>query len=158
MMCSGYYDYENGYLPEFAGYNDFKGKIVHPQKWTSDIDYTNKKVIVIGSGATAVTLVPEMSKKASKVIMLQRSPTYVITLPSVDVIAKFLRKILPEKVAYHLVRWKNILFSIGFYGAARKWPDGVRRFIQKGIKKEVGEKYNQKDFDPPYNQIGRAHV
>ncbi len=151
MMCSGYYNYDNGYEPEFAGYNDFKGKIVHPQKWMSDIDYTNKRVVVIGSGATAVTLVPEMSKKAAKVTMLQRTPTYIMTLPSVDVIARFFQKILPAKLAYSVVRWKNVLLGIAFFNASRKWPNGVRKLIQKGIKKEIGDNYDVKHFDPPYN-------
>lgn len=151
MMCSGYYNYDNGYLPEFAGYNDFKGKIVHPQKWADDIDYTNKRVVVIGSGATAVTLVPEMSKKAAKVTMLQRTPTYIMTLPSVDVIARFFQKILPAKLAYSVVRWKNVLLGIAFFNASRKWPNGVRKLIQKGIKKEIGDNYDVKHFDPPYN-------
>jgi cation diffusion facilitator CzcD-associated flavoprotein CzcO len=151
MMCSGYYDYDKGYDPDFPGAESFKGVIIHPQKWDSNINYENKKVVVIGSGATAITLVPEMAKKAEKVTMLQRSPTYVVNLPSEDVIAKFLRKILPSQLAYDLVRWKNILFSIGFYSAARKWPNAVRRLIQKGIKKELGETYNIKHFDPKYN-------
>lgn len=151
MMCSGYYNYDNGYLPQFAGYSDFKGKIVHPQKWTSDIDYTNKKVVVIGSGATAVTLVPEMSKKAAKVTMLQRTPTYIMTLPSVDVVARFFQKILPAKLAYSIVRWKNVLLGIAFFNASRKWPNGVKKLIQKGAKKEMGDRYKQQDFNPPYN-------
>ena len=151
LMCSGYYNYENGYTPEFPGYNNFKGKIVHPQKWTSDIDYTNKRVVVIGSGATAVTLVPEMSKKAAKVTMLQRTPTYIMTLPSVDKIAELAQKFLPAKAAYKLVRWKNVLLGIAFFNASRSWPDAVRKLVQKGIKKEIGEKYNQADFNPPYN-------
>jgi monooxygenase len=151
LMCSGYYNYDNGYTPEFPGYNSFKGKIVHPQKWTSDIDYTNKKVVVIGSGATAVTLVPEMSKKAAKVTMLQRTPTYIMTLPSVDKIAGLAQKFLPAKAAYKLVRWKNVLLGIAFFNASRSWPNAVRKLVQKGIKKEIGEKYNQADFNPPYN-------
>jgi monooxygenase len=151
LMCSGYYDYENGYLPEFSGYNDFKGKIIHPQKWTADIDYENKKVIVIGSGATAITLVPEMAKKADKVIMLQRSPTYVINLPSEDIIANFFRKTLPGKPAYALARWKNIFISMFFYMASRKWPRTIRKIIQKQIRKVLGADYDMKHFDPPYN-------
>lgn len=151
LMCSGYYDYDNGYLPEFAGYNDFKGRIVHPQKWTPDIDYTNKKVVVIGSGATAVTLVPEMSKKAAHVVMLQRTPTYIMTLPSVDTVAGFFQKIFPQNLAYQMARWKNILMSILLFNFSRKWPNAIKRFIQKGAQKEIGEKFNIKDFDPPYN-------
>lgn len=151
MMCSGYYDYENGYSPDFAGSESFQGKIVHPQKWTSDIDYENKKVVIIGSGATAVTLVPEMAKKAAKVTMLQRSPTYIVSMPSKDKIANFFRKVLAEQTAYELARWKNILMGIAFYGATRKWPNTVKWLIQKGIKKEMGKDYNMKNFDPPYN-------
>ncbi len=151
LMCSGYYDYDNGYLPEFKGYNDFKGRIVHPQKWTPDIDYTNKRVVVIGSGATAVTLVPEMSKQAAHVVMLQRTPTYIMTLPSVDKVAGFFQKVFPQNMAYQMARWKNILMSIGLFNFSRRWPNAIKRFIQKGAQKEIGEKFNIKDFDPPYN-------
>lgn len=151
LMCSGYYDYDNGYLPQFEGYSDFKGRIVHPQKWTPDIDYNNRQVVIIGSGATAVTLVPELAKKAAKVYMLQRTPTFIMTLPGVDKVANFFQTVLPTKAAYHVIRWKNILISIGFYKVSRRWPDVIRKFIQKEAKKQIGEKYNQKDFDPPYN-------
>ena len=151
LMCSGYYDYDNGYLPHFDGYNDFKGRIVHPQKWTPDIDYTNKKVVIIGSGATAVTLVPELARKADKVYMLQRTPTFIMTLPGVDKVANFFQSVLPTKAAYHVIRWKNILISLGFYKASRRWPDTIRKFLQKEAKKQIGERYNHKDFDPPYN-------
>lgn len=149
-MCSGYYSYEEGYLPEFPGYDSFKGKIVHPQFWDSKLNYDNKKVIIIGSGATAVTLVPEMAKKAAKVYMLQRTPTYVVNLPSKDKIALSLRKLLPEETAYNIIRWKNILMSLGFYNAARTWPEPVKKLIQKGIEKELGRNYDMKHFDPPY--------
>ncbi|MFM2307669.1 MAG: hypothetical protein RLZZ367_2338 [Bacteroidota bacterium] len=151
MVCSGYYDYDNGYLPQFDGYNDFKGRIVHPQKWTSDVDYTNKQVVIIGSGATAVTLVPELAKKAAKVVMLQRTPTYIMTLPGVDPIAGFFQKILPTKAAYSVIRWKNILMALGLYKASRRWPDAIRKFIQKEAKKQIGDKFNLNDFNPPYN-------
>ncbi|MEX0811146.1 MAG: NAD(P)/FAD-dependent oxidoreductase [Chitinophagales bacterium] len=151
LMCSGYYDYKKGYTPDFAGVENFKGQVIHPQKWTSDIDYKNKKIIVIGSGATAITLVPELAKKAAKVTMLQRSPSYILTLPSVDKIAIFIRKILPEKLAYHIIRWKNILISLGLYKAARKWPNTIRKFIEKGVRRQLGSDFNIKHFDPPYN-------
>lgn len=151
IMCSGYYNYENGYTPEFPGVENFKGKVVHPQKWTSDIDYENKKVIIIGSGATAVTLVPEMAKKAAKVIMLQRSPTYIMSLPSTDKVAEFLKKILPQKTAYSLIRWKNILLSIFLYNASKKYPKAVKNFILNGVKKQLGYDYDLKHFDPKYN-------
>jgi monooxygenase len=148
--CSGYYDYQQGYLPDFPGYETFKGKIVHPQFWDEQLDYSNKKVIIIGSGATAVTLVPEMAKKASKVYMLQRTPTYVVSLPSEDKMALSLRKILPEETAYQVIRWKNIATSLGFYNAARTWPKPIKRLLQLGIKQQLGENFNMKHFDPPY--------
>ncbi len=151
LMCSGYYDYENGYTPEFPSIENFKGAVIHPQKWDPEVDYTNKKVIVIGSGATAITLVPEMAKKAEKVIMLQRSPTYVINLPSEDVIANFFRKMLPGKLAYALARWKNIFISMFFFMASKKWPRSVRKIIQKQIRKVLGKDYDMKHFEPPYN-------
>jgi len=151
LMCSGYYDYDKGYTPEFPGIESFTGKVIHPQKWDTSYNYENKKVIIIGSGATAVTLVPVIAEKAEKVIMLQRSPTYIISLPSEDSIAKFFGRVLPTKLAYHLSRWKNILFSIGFYSASKKWPASVKRLIQKGIKKELGEDFDMKHFDPTYN-------
>lgn len=150
-MCSGYYNYENGYTPEFPGIENYKGKVVHPQKWTSDINYENKKVVIIGSGATAVTLVPEMAKKAAKVTMLQRSPTYIMSLPSVDKVAEFFKKILPEKAAYSVIRWKNVFLSIFLYNASKKYPKAIKNFILKGIKKQLGDKYDLKHFDPKYN-------
>ncbi len=151
MVCSGYYNYENGYTPTFKDIDKFKGQVVHPQKWTSDVNYTNKKVVVIGSGATAVTLVPEMSKLAEKVTMLQRTPTYIMTLPSVDKVAELLNKFLPIKVAYHTIRWKNILIGIAFFKVSRKWPNAVRRFIHREAQKRIGEHYDAKHFNPPYN-------
>jgi len=150
FMCSGYYDYDKGYTPEFPGIEMYKGPVVHPQKWDSAIEYQDKNVVIIGSGATAITLVPELAKKAKKVTMLQRSPSYVVSLPSEDKVANVLRKILPTQVAYKLIRWKNILFSIGFYNACRKWPEGLKKYIQKGIKKELGGQYDMRNFDPLY--------
>jgi cation diffusion facilitator CzcD-associated flavoprotein CzcO len=114
-MCSGYYNYAEGYTPQFPGAERFAGRIVHPQKWTEDIDYANKRVVVIGSGATAVTIVPEMAKTAAHVTMLQRSPTYVISMPAEDSIANGLRRVLPLKLAYLLTRWKNVLFGMLFF-------------------------------------------
>ncbi len=150
FMCSGYYDYNTGYSPAFAGSETFTGKIIHPQLWDTSLNYDNKKVVIIGSGATAVTLVPEMAKRAAKVTMLQRSPTYVVSMPSKDGIANFMRAVLPAKVAYSLARWKNILFAVGFYKASRKWPNGVKRLIQKGVEKELGADYDIKHFNPSY--------
>jgi len=151
FMCSGYYNYENGYMPSFPNKEAFKGRVIHPQKWDTTLDYTDKNVVIIGSGATAVTLVPEMSKKARKVTMLQRSPTYIMNMPSEDKVANFFKKILPAKMAHGLSRWKNILFGLTFYNASRKWPDTIRRFLKKQIKKSIGDKYKDADFDPKYN-------
>jgi monooxygenase len=151
FMCSGYYDYDNGYSPDFPGAASFTGKIIHPQKWDPKTNYENKKVIIIGSGATAVTLAPEMSKQAAKVYMLQRSPTYIMTLPGQDPVAKIARKILPPAATYDLIRWKNILLSLGFYNASRRWPNAVRNLIRKGVKKELGDDYDMRHFDPAYD-------
>ncbi len=151
FMCSGYYSYASGYKPAFKGSESFEGRIVHPQEWTQDIDYTNKRVTVIGSGATAVTMVPEMAKKAAKVTMLQRSPTYIISLPGEDVIAKFLGKIMPKKWSYAAIRWKNILLSQFLYKLARRRPTGMRNWIIKNAQKQLPENYDMKHFKPKYN-------
>jgi monooxygenase len=152
FMCSGYYSYEQGYTPEFAGMNSFKGQIVHPQQWTSDIDYARKRVVVVGSGATAVTLVPELAKTAAHVTMLQRSPTYVVSLPARDRIANALKKCLPLKLAYAIVRWKNVLFSILFYWLSRHRPNLIKRLVRRGLDRELGG-YCDIDthFTPHYN-------
>src|ERR1700744_4510539 len=125
-MCSGYYNYENGYSPEFPGAKDFAGRIVHPQKWTDDVDYAGKRVVVIGSGATAVTLVPELAKEAASVTMLQRSPTYVVARPAEDAIANWLRERLPEKAVYGITRWKNVLLGMAFYQYCRRYPERAK--------------------------------
>ena len=149
-LCTGYYDYEGGYTPEWSGMDRFPGLIVHPQKWTADIDYAGKRVVVIGSGATAVTLVPAMAEKAAHVTMLQRSPTYIVARPSQDVIADFLRRLLPARAAYAITRWKNVLLGMFFYNLSRKRPSAMKRLIAKGVKKELGEEA-LKDFTPRYN-------
>jgi len=155
-MCSGYYDYEKGYDPSFPGIETFKGKIIHPQKWDASISYDNQKVIIIGSGATAVTLAPEMSKRAEKVYMLQRTPTYVINLPAQDAVANFFRKILPANAAYQIVRWKNILMAIIFYSASRKWPRATRNYF---LKADFVQHLAQKRHSAPRNLlIGIAYL
>lgn len=152
FMCSGYYNYNEGYTPQFAGLERFAGRIVHPQKWTSDIDYANKRVVVIGSGATAVTIVPEMSKTAARVTMLQRSPTYVISLPAEDFIANALRRVLPVKLAYLLTRWKNVLFGMLFFQLSRRRPDMIKKLIFNGVRKALGPDYDiGTHFTPRYN-------
>lgn len=152
FMCSGYYNYNEGYTPQFAGIERFAGRIVHPQKWTSDIDYASKRVVVIGSGATAVTIVPEMSKTAARVTMLQRSPTYVISMPAEDSIANALRRVLPVKLAYLLTRWKNVLFGMLFFQLSRRRPDMIKKLIFNGVRKALGPDYDiGTHFTPRYN-------
>ena len=152
FMCSGYYNYAEGYSPQFPGAEHFAGRIVHPQKWTSDIDYANKRVVVIGSGATAVTIVPEMAKTAAHVTMLQRSPTYVISRPAEDFIANGLRRALPVKLAYWLTRWKNVLFGMLFFQLCRRRPESIKRLILGGVRKALGASYDVgKHFTPRYN-------
>ncbi len=150
-FCSGYYSYSTAHQPEFAGQGDFVGQIVHPQFWPKDLDYLGKRVVVIGSGATAVTLVPEMAKTASRVTMLQRSPTYVISRPSVDSIAIALEKVLPSHWAYAITRWKNVLMSSFFYSISQRKPAKVKAYLLGLVRKEMGEKYDvEKHFSPSY--------
>jgi monooxygenase len=152
FMCSGYYKYEEGYAPEFAGSADFAGRIVHPQKWTDDIDYAGKRVVVIGSGATAVTLVPEMAKTAAHVTMLQRSPTYVVARPAEDPVANKLRARLPTKLAYHLIRWRNVFWGMFFFQLSRRRPQRVKELILGGVKMALGPDYDVgTHFTPRYN-------
>ena len=151
-MCSGYYDYEAGYLPEFPDIERFKGRIVHPQKWTDDIDYKGKQVVVIGSGATAVTLVPAMAGDAAHVTMLQRSPTYVVARPAEDPFANRMRRRLPLKLAYAVTRWKNVLLGMYFYQLCKRKPERAKELILKGVRFLLGPDYDvQKHFTPRYN-------
>jgi len=152
FMCCGYYDYAAGYSPEFPGIDRFSGRVVHPQKWTDDIEYAGKRVVVIGSGATAVTLVPAMAETAAHVTMLQRSPTYVVSRPSEDSIANRLRPHLPPSVAYGITRWKNVLLGMFFFRLARGSPERVKRLVLRGVRQELGEDYDvQTHFTPRYN-------
>ena len=150
-LCTGYYEYEQGYTPDWPGFDEYKGTIIHPQKWPEALDYTGKNVLVIGSGATAVTLVPAMAETAEHVTMLQRSPTYIVTMPSKDVVANFFRSLLPAKAAYAAARWKNIVRQAVFYAGAKKYPDAMKRLIGKGIRKELGDEQLEKNFTPKYN-------
>ncbi|MFD3264227.1 flavin-containing monooxygenase [Phenylobacterium ferrooxidans] len=152
FLCGGYYSYAGGYTPEFPGVESFKGQLVHPQKWTPDIDHAGKKVVVIGSGATAVTLVPEMAKTAAHVTMLQRSPTYVVAAPGEDKQANWLRTKLPAKLAYAITRWRKVLFGMVFYNYARKQPAKVKAGIIEMVRKEMGPDYDvATHFTPTYN-------
>lgn len=150
-LCTGYYDYDAGYTPDWSGVERFGGRIVHPQKWPEDLDYEGKRVVVIGSGATAVTLVPAMAEKAQHVTMLQRSPTYVVSRPAEDKIANSLRRLLPGRAAYVITRWKNVFLQMFFYNLARSRPDLFKWMLAKGVRKNLGEEYDLKHFTPQYN-------
>lgn len=150
-MCSGYYDYTQGYAPAFAGQQDFAGRIVHPQHWTPDIEYEGKRVVVIGSGATAVTLVPSLAEKAAHVVMLQRSPTYVVSVPGRDRIADYLRAKVSPMAAYRLTRVKNIALGAFFYQLARRAPAVAKTRILEGVRQALGRDYDvDQHFTPRY--------
>lgn len=151
-MCSGYYNYAKGYTPEFAGIVDFAGRVVHPQFWPEDIAYDGKQVVVIGSGATAVTLVPELAKGGAQVTMLQRSPTYVVSRPGEDKVANWLRSKLPDKLAYGITRWKNVLFGMFFYRMARRKPERTKERLLGMVREHLGPDYDiATHFTPRYN-------
>ena len=150
--CSGYYDYSGGYTPEFQGVSDYKGALVHPQAWPDDLDYAGKRVVVIGSGATAVTLVPAMAKTAAHVTMLQRSPTYIVSRPAEDAFANLLRRKLPPKLAYWVTRWRNVLLTMFFYNLARRKPEKFKSGVLAGVRAQLGPDYDvATHFTPRYN-------
>lgn len=150
-MCSGYYNYDHGYTPEFEGTECFNGPIIHPQHWPEDLDYQGKRVVVIGSGATAVTLVPALAKTAAHVTMLQRSPTYVVSRPAEDRFANKLREFLPGKLAYFIIRWRNILFQRVIYERCRKYPRQAQARIIAMVRDELGPQYDvDTHFTPTY--------
>ena len=152
MLCSGYYSYDSGFAPDFPGADQFQGQIIHPQKWPENLDYANKHVVIIGSGATAVTLVPALAEKAQHVTMLQRSPTYIVSLPAADVIANTLRRFLPEKLVYSLSRWRRALLGIFIYQLSQRRPETMKAFIKKQLRKELGPDFDiDRHFTPPYN-------
>jgi monooxygenase len=152
MMCTGYYRYDHGYRPSFEGEQDFAGDIIHPQQWPEAYDYTGKRVVVIGSGATAVTLVPAMAEAAQHVTMLQRSPTYIAARPSRDGMADFLRKIMPSKWAYSLTRLKNVLSAIYVFEMSQRWPELVKREVLKATREALGSGVDvERHFSPDYN-------
>lgn len=151
FVCSGYYNYDHGYTPTFSGIEDFAGTVVHPQHWPHELDYAGKRVVIIGSGATAMTLVPAMAKTAASVTMLQRSPTYVVSMPAIDPLAKLINAVLPEQLAYRLIRWKNVQFQRYFYGQTRKHPEKVKRKLLGMLRKQLGPDYDiDKHFTPSY--------
>ena len=151
-VCSGYYRYDEGYRPEFPGEERFTGTLIHPQHWPEDLDVAGKRVVVIGSGATAVTLVPSLAAQGAQVTMLQRTPSYVLSLPGRDALSQALRRWLPARLAYPLVRWKNVLLSTVFYQLSRRRPEMIKRFIRRLTVKQLPAGFDvDTHFTPPYN-------
>ncbi|MEN0105553.1 MAG: NAD(P)/FAD-dependent oxidoreductase [Pseudomonas sp.] len=150
ISCTGYYSHDEGYLPEFPGKEQFKGTFVHPQHWPEGLAYQGKKVVIIGSGATAVTLVPALADAAAHVTMLQRSPSYVITVPGIDKLTGLMRHVLPERWAYAFARHRNIWLQQAIYKASKRWPQRVQRFLLNGVRKQVGDGVDMRHFTPSY--------
>ena len=152
FLCTGYFNYNEGHVPSFVDQNKYKGKIIYPQHWPKDYDYSNKKVIIIGSGATAITLVPSMAPTASHVTMIQRSPTYIAAVPSTSAFIESLYKILPTHIAYTIARWLRILFQAFLYAICMLYPTYMKKFFIKEIKKQLPKGYNiHKHFTPTYD-------
>ena len=151
FTCAGYYHYDEGYTPELRGIERFAGEIVHPQFWTEDIDYSGKRVVVIGSGATAVTLIPALARRAGHVTMLQRSPSYIISLPAVDPIAGLLGHVLPKRLVYPIVRWKNVMLTLAIYNFSRRRPAAMKRLIRKLLERRLPPGFDiDTHFNPRY--------
>jgi monooxygenase len=152
VMCSGYYDYVQGYTPDWPGIERFTGQVVHPQQWPEELEYTDKRVVVIGSGATAVTLVPALAERAAHVTMLQRSPTYIVARPSEDAIVNWSRGHLPAPVADGIARWKSVLLGMYFYSLARRRPERTKQAIVQMARDQLGPDYDvETHFTPRYN-------
>jgi monooxygenase len=150
FSCTGYYDYENPYTPEFVGRERFRGRVIHPQHWTSDIDHANKRIVVIGSGATAMTLVPSLAESAAHVTMLQRSPTYVLSLPSIDPVASWLLDRIPGNAAT-LTRWKNVTLGMAFNAYCRRYPERAKKLLLGAVAKHLDGASDLAHFTPSYN-------
>jgi cation diffusion facilitator CzcD-associated flavoprotein CzcO len=150
ISCTGYYNYDEGYLPHFPGEENFKGLRIHPQHWPENLDYRGKRVVVIGSGATAVTLVPAMADQAAHVTMLQRSPSYIFMVPGYDKISAVLRWFLPQRWVYALGRRRNIFIQRALYKAARRWPKQVGAWLLSGVRKRLGPDFDMRHFTPKY--------
>lgn len=151
FSCTGYYNYDEGYTPDFNGMENFQGIIIHPQHWPENLDYKNKRVVVIGSGATAVTIVPEMADETSKITMLQRSPTYVGAFPNNDKYAELFKKYFPKKIAHKLIRFKNIFVQILFFQACKIWPNYMKKLLINAAQKKLGDFPAKPHFEPNYN-------
>jgi monooxygenase len=151
-MCAGYYNYDHGFTPDFTGIDTFAGQVVHPQHWPQDFDSSGKRVVVIGSGATAFTLVPSLAVHAEHVTMLQRSPTFVVSIPSVNKTANRLRRVLPEKAAYWIVRWMNVFISALSFSASRRWPKQTKKWLIDMVRKQLPPGFDvERHFTPSYN-------
>ena len=152
FVCSGYYNYTEGYIPVFPGRERFTGQILHPQVWPQNFNYAGKRIVVIGSGATAITLVPELARAAAHVTMLQRSPTYVMSRPHEDKLGNFLRRHLPKRSSFTLIRWRNILMGIYFFGLCKRSPQRVKQWLAAQIQNALGPKYDvARHFAPRYD-------
>jgi len=151
MACTGYYNYQSGYQPEFEGKADFDGQVIHPQHWPEGLDYQDKNVVIIGSGATAVTLAPAMSDKAKNITLLQRSPSYVMSMPKVDPKLEALREKFSPTLYYRLVRARNITMSFLVYQFCKFFPAKARNFLQNHVSEAVGENVDMKHFTPKYD-------
>jgi monooxygenase len=150
-MCSGYYNYDNGYTPQFTNIDTYEGEVIHPQHWPTDFNGFGKKIVVIGSGATAFTLVPSLARQAKHVTMLQRSPTFVISVPSINKVANRLRAVLPERTAYAVTRWTNVCVSALTFWAARRWPNQTKRWLIGRVRKQLPSGFDVKrHFTPSY--------
>lgn len=150
VSCTGYYDYDQGFLPSFPGEERFQGQRVHPQHWPEGLDYSGKRVVVIGSGATAVTLVPAMANSAAHVTMLQRSPSYIFSVPGYDKLSAVLRRFLPNALVYGLARKRNIVLQRFIYKASKRWPDLARSWLLSGVRKQLGKDFDMRHFTPKY--------
>lgn len=151
ISCTGYYNHRSGYLPDFPGIEQFNGQCIHPQHWPEHLDYADKKVVVIGSGATAVTLVPAMAESAAHITMLQRSPSYIFSVPGQDKLSAVLRCFLPDAWVYKLARKRNISLQRWMFKAAKRWPDKVRKLLLNGVRKQLPDDFDMRHFSPSYN-------
>jgi len=151
LTCTGYYRYDRGYTPSFTGVERFRGQIVHPQFWSEDVDHAGKRVVVIGSGATAVTLVPALARTAAHVTMLQRSPSYILSIPAIDPIAGLLGRLLPTRIAYPIVRWKNVMIALAIYRLSRRRPETMKRMLRRLMERRLPPGYDiDRHFSPRY--------
>ncbi|WP_444930787.1 flavin-containing monooxygenase [Microbulbifer sp. SSSA002] len=150
IACTGYYDHKEGYLPQYPGVERYRGELIHPQHWPEKLDYCDKRIAVIGSGATAITLVPSLATTAQHVTMLQRSPSYIISIPSIDKISRALSKLLPESWVHRLGRWRNIKLQRWIFKAAKRWPNFIRKLLLKDVKKSLPDNFDLSHFEPSY--------